>query len=193
MPVEVEAKMKVADLGVIRERLRASGAARVGQRFELNAFFDTPDRALKSRDEGLRVRSMTDEAGATTAVMTFKGPHVGKSGDALKRREEIEFAVGDLDAAAALLARLGFGRTLAFEKRRETWTLHDCFVELDALPHLGTFVEIEGAADAIAVVRTTLALDGEPLITRGYIGMMTKLVAERPELGPIVRFESRAV
>lgn len=188
MPVEVEAKMKVASLAPTRERLVAFSATRVDARFEVNAFFDTPDRALKSRDEGLRVRSMTDEAGDITAVMTFKGPHVGASEDALKRREEIEFAIGDFDAAAALLGRLGYVPTLAFEKRRETWSLGGCLVELDELPHLGTFVEIEGDAEAIEAVRTTLGLDAEPLITRGYIGMMTRLVATRPELGPIVKF-----
>ena len=192
MALEIEAKMKVADLDVIRARLSAAGATRVGARLEMNAFFDTPERLLKSRDEGLRVRAMTDEAGVASSVLTFKGPHVGatdaEAGDALKRREEIEFGVGSFDDAGAVLARLGYGPTLAFEKRRETWRLGGCLVELDELPHLGTFVEIEGDADAIAAVRRTLALDAEPLIARGYIGMIARLVRDRPELGAIVRF-----
>lgn len=192
MPVEIEAKMKVPNLDGPRGRLRRANATRVGSRLELNAFFDTPDRGLKAKDQGLRLRTMTDEFGQTTCVATFKGPHVGAHGDAggeLKHREEIEFTVGSFEDAAAVFTRLGYARSLAFEKRRETWRLHDCLVELDELPHLGTFVEIEGdSADAIHMVRDALMMTDEALITRGYIGMMTRLVAERPELGPVVRF-----
>lgn len=189
MPIEVEAKMKVPNLVIVRDRLIRAGAIRVGSRQELNAFFDTPDRALKAKDEGLRLRTMTDEFGDVTCVATFKGPQANVGGDSLKRREEIEFGVASFDAAAAMFARLGYVRSLAFEKLRETFRLDDCLVELDELPHLGTFVEIEGEADRIHAVREALMLTDEELITRGYIGMMSKLVKERPELGPVVRFE----
>jgi adenylate cyclase, class 2 len=201
MPVEIEAKMKVPDLAVIRERLKRLNATRVGSRLELNAFFDTPDRALKAQDQGLRLRTMTDEAGGVTCVATFKGPHVGERSDGergdgdgtgggeLKRREEIEYGVEAFEPASAVFARLGYAQQLAFEKRRETWSMNGCLIELDELPYLGTFVEIEAdSAEQIHAVRAALSMIQEPLITRGYIGMMSKLVKERPELGPIVRF-----
>lgn len=186
MSTETEAKMKVEDLDAVRERLRALQARRKGIRFEVNAFFDTPDGSLRSRDQGLRLRSMTGEDGTPSCVITFKGPARASQ---VKSREEIEFGISSFDDAAALLGRLGYLPTLGFEKRRETWDLDGCLVELDELPHLGTFIEIEGEDEsAVLGVRDKLALADHPLISRGYIRMIDELVRGRPELGPTVRF-----
>lgn len=188
MPVELEAKIKVETFDAVRERLCACHATRVGSRLELNAFFDTPERLLKSRDQGLRLRQMTNETGDVACVATFKGSQAGGDGR-LKQREEIEFSVGDFEAASAMFERLGYSRRLAFEKRRETFELHGCLVELDELPHLGRFVEVEGeTADAIHATLAALMLSSEAMITRGYIGMMSDLVRKQPTLGLTVRF-----
>lgn len=189
MATETEAKMKVDDLDAVRETLRSLRATRIGTRFEMNAFFDTAERSLKTKDQGLRLRSMIDESGAASTVITFKGP---AAASAVKSREEIEFGIESFDEASALLGKLGYAPTLAFEKRRESWELDDCLVELDELPHLGTFVEIEGASEAIVLaVRTRLGMDALPLISKGYIRMIDDLVRSDPSLGPIVRFTSR--
>ncbi len=185
MATETEAKMKIDDLDAVRVTLRALGAKRVGLRFEINAFFDTTDRSLKSKDQGLRLRSMKHEDGSETSVITFKGPALASQ---VKSREEIEFSIGNFDDAAALLAKLGYAPTLGFEKRRESWELDDCLVELDELPHLGTFVEIEGDTEArVLALRSRLSLDQFPLISKGYIRMIDELVCKNPDLGPTVR------
>jgi len=57
MGMEIEAKMKVDDLEVIRLRLEAAGAVAVGQVLETNTFFDTPNCALREADKGLRLRA----------------------------------------------------------------------------------------------------------------------------------------
>lgn len=188
MAIEIEVKVRAPSLDVVRERLKQAKAKRIGSRFEVNAFFDTPDRAMKVRGEGLRLRSMRDERSKSTAsVITFKGPR--ESGE-VSRREEIEFEIGDFDDAAALLGKLGYERRLGFEKRRESWSLDGCLIELDELPYLGTFVEIEGESDA-KVLRTLkkIGLSHEEPVTRGYISMIDKLVREQPKLGPTVRFK----
>lgn len=186
MPTETEAKMKVDDLDAVRAKLRALRARRLGTRFEMNAFFDTAERSLKSKDQGLRLRTMLDESGTASTVITFKGPAAAST---VKSREEIEFGIESFEDASALLGKLGYTPTLAFEKRRESWELDDCLVELDELPHLGTFVEIEGETEtAVLAVRAKLSMDGEPLISRGYIRMIDDLVRADPKLGPIVRF-----
>src|SRR5690606_38713671 len=114
------------------------------QVMETNLFFDTPDRSLQSADRGLRLRVNrnidTDEC---SIVITHKGP---RREGAFKARQETELRVGDADDAAALLEALGFVRTLTFEKRRERWELDGCGVELDELPRIGSFVEIEGSS-----------------------------------------------
>jgi adenylate cyclase class 2 len=175
MGTELEAKMQVPDHERVRARLREHGATRVGACMELNTFFDTPDRALLAQDKGLRVRHTCDFAtGGERHVVTYKGsPQAG----ALKNREEVEIAVDDGGRASLLLERLGYAPTLSFEKRRETWRVDDCLVELDELPQLGCFVEIEGPdEEAVLSVRDALALDDRPLVRKSYIAMVADLL-----------------
>jgi adenylate cyclase class 2 len=184
MATETEIKFKVEAHDALRERLSAIGAVRRGLRFEVNAFFDDHGK-LKAQGSGLRLRSMRDEAGETRSVITYKGP---ATGDAVRSREEIEFPIGDLDAAAALLARLGYAPTIAFEKRRETWELEGSLIELDELPHLGRFVEIEGEdVTIISSIRARLGLAQLEPATSGYASMFSALIRARPELGPLVQ------
>jgi adenylate cyclase class 2 len=175
MGTELEAKMQVPDHQPIRARLRANGATRLRACMELNTFFDTPQRTLLAQDKGLRVRETCDfETGGERHVVTYKGP---QQDGALKNREEIEFVADDGEQASLLLQRLGYAPTLSFEKRRETWRLEDCTVELDELPRLGCFVEIEGPdEEAVLAAREVLELDDRPLIKRSYIAIVAELL-----------------
>jgi adenylate cyclase class 2 len=178
MSVEIEAKMKVPDLAAVRDRVTAAGGRLVGDYLERNTFFDTEDRSLLAADEGLRVRSSKDRTtGVTTATMTHKGP---RQHGQLKSREETEVVVGDEGDALAMLTCLGFDRVLSFEKRRESWALGGCKVELDELPHLGTFVEIEGPKDeTVLKVRELLGLADRPLNKASYIAMLMTFLQEQ--------------
>src|SRR5687767_8735008 len=141
MAVEIEAKMSVESFDAVRAKLRELGATVAGSHFEVNTFFDTAERGLLARGEGLRLRLNRDAAtGHETYVVTYKGP---RRPGPLKSREEIEFGVSPGAAAADLFERLGYQRTMSFEKRRETWELGGCKVELDEVPVLGRFIEVE--------------------------------------------------
>ncbi len=171
MPVEIEAKMKVDDHEPVRARLASCGARRLGRVLETNAFFDTSARDLLARGEGLRLRTTRDDAnGVVKFVVTFKGP---TGAGEMKRREELEFNVSDAGAATQLLARLGYHSDITFEKRRETWHLDGCDVELDELPELGRFVEIEGPSEEVVIgVRERLGLADCPLVKTPYVAMV---------------------
>jgi adenylate cyclase class 2 len=173
MPIELEIKLKLDDHEPVRARLREIGAKRLGEVLETNTFFDTPDRTLKSQDRGLRLRTSTLAAtGAAKHIITYKGP---RAPGAIKRREEIEFAIDQPDRAVALFKGLGYTDTFTFEKRRESWPVDDCLVELDELPHLGKFIEIEGPSEAsILAVRATLQLDDAPAIAEPYIALLSR-------------------
>lgn len=173
MGVEIEAKMRAADLSAVRDRLTAAGASPLGVVVETNRFFEAADRRLGAEDQGLRLRTNTDAAtGAAEHVVTFKGP---RQPGPFKTREELEFTVGDAAACAAVFARLGYPHELMFEKRRESWSLGGCKVELDELPVVGTFVEIEGADEAsVQAVRQTLGLAREESLQEGYASMVAK-------------------
>jgi predicted adenylyl cyclase CyaB len=176
MGQEIEAKMKVDDHGAIRRRIKSHGGKRAAIELETNIFFDAPDSSLRKAGKGLRIRIAKNEKGQTRCTVTFKGP-LKKT--RLKTREEIEFTAGDPAAAEHLLENLGYKRTLAFQKRRETWKLAGCEVELDTLPHLGQFVEIEGPSySKVIAVRKKLGLSDANLISTAYISLLAKYLAD---------------
>ena len=177
MSLEIEAKMKVDDFDAVRAKLARCGATRVGAVLETNTFFDTPDQSLAAGDRGLRLRRAKDLSSADERfVITVKGP--AQSGP-LKTREEAEVNVDDGERALGVLRALGYEPELSFEKRRETWETGGCTVELDELPILGRFVEIEGPDEqSVMQVREALGLAGFPLIKTGYITMLSRHMME---------------
>ncbi len=178
MAVEIEAKMKVPSLEPVRASLLKAGAERVGEFFETNVFFDTEDRSLLAADQGLRLRvNRNVETNDEQYVMTFKGPRLhGK----LKSREELELGVANARDGERFLGALGYQKILSFEKRRHSWKLAGCFIELDELPHLGVYVEIEGPDEATVLkAREILGLDKTPIIKTSYIAMLMAWLQEQ--------------
>jgi len=178
MPVEIEAKMKVDSLDPVRDRLKAAGASMIGEYLETNTFFDTDDRSLLAADEGLRIRRAEDQStGKQTITITFKGPRQhGK----LKSREEIELTVNDSDIATRLLESLGYRRMMSFQKKRQSWKLGACRVELDELPQLGVYVEIEGPnEEAILKIRESLHLQDRALVKASYVALLMAHLQEQ--------------
>lgn len=187
MPVEIEAKIKVDDLAATRAKLQSLGAKLVGDFFETNVIFDTEDRSLLAVDKGLRVRAArnvaTDEESVT---ITFKGP---RKHSAMKSRQETELQVSGFQPAVELLGQLNFHQVLLFEKRRQSWELGGCKVELDELPHLGCFVEIEGQSEkAIQRVQEQLGLGHRPIVKTAYVGLMMTYLQDRGESERAVKF-----
>jgi adenylate cyclase class 2 len=178
MPVEIEIKMKVDHLAPVRDRLRELGATPAGEVMETNVFFDTPDRALLASDCGLRLRRSRNHATKhEKLVVTYKGP---RAEGQVKRREEIEVGVDGADSTEQLIERLGYVRQLSFEKRRETWKLDKCTVELDSLPELGSFVEIECPTEAdVMKLREKLGLSNVPPVTPTYADLVSHHLSDR--------------
>ena len=165
MPDEIEAKLKVDNHDAVRAALVAAGATRVSKVREVNTYY-----ACSDPDVGLRTRLETDEAGNARGRVTFKGP---RKASKYKSREEIEFDAGDTDAAGRLLERLGHCVALRFEKDRETFTLGDCEIVLDTLPHLGHFVEVEGPSEqSVSDVLAQLGLAERETLQQGYASML---------------------
>ena len=187
MAVEIEAKMKVADLALVKQRLITCGATLIGEFLERNTFFDTEDRSLLAADEGLRLRQNHDlNTGKSVCIMTFKGP---RQHGQLKSREETETTVGSFTDASGLIERMGYTKVLSFEKRRDSWSLGGCEVELDNLPRLGTFVEIEGPKDEVVLrVRELLQLTDRPLVRASYIAMLMTHLQEAGDTSHEVLF-----
>ncbi len=187
MPLEIEIKLRVDSHEAIRTRLAQAGAHRVGFTLETNIFFDRPDRSLRAANSGLRIRLEKHDGGAPlTALMTFKGP---PQASPLHPREAFDIAVDPPEQAISLVEVLGFHRTLAYEKRRESWTLGGCKVELDELPYLGTFMEIEGPSEeAVIAVQARLGLSNIPAVKPSYIQMVDEYVRTHPVAAATLTF-----
>lgn len=182
MPLEIEAKFRLADAGALQARLKAAGARRVGKVLEENHFFDRPDGSLRAGDRGLRVRlarSLDEPNAAQTALLTVKGP---KQASELAPREAFDVEVAPADQIVPLIGALGFVHVMMFEKRRETWELDACLVELDELPELGRFAEIEGpSVEAVRGVQAKVGLSDADLEEASYSKMVSKLLKQRGE------------
>ena len=188
MSVEIEAKIAVHDVPALEQALADCGAVPDGVMLEINTFFDTPDHQLKANDEGLRLRVATFTDGTPAAItITFKGPRAhGK----LKSRSEHEVGITDPQEGAALLVALGYKPVMSFEKRRKRFMLDGCEIDLDEMPYLGRFVEIEGPSeDAVMAVRARLGLSGEPLVRASYISLLQSYMTTHQITDDHIRLE----
>ena len=186
MTWEIEAKMKLVDRAVLEQRLVQIGAQHSELVFEVNTFFDTPDGQLKRRDEGLRLRVNEWHEGQSTVVITHKGPCRESP---LKVRSETELEVMDSIVAGKLLEQLGYEPKLSFEKHRQRWRIDDCLVELDTIPYLGDYVEVEGASEQIVMeMRSRLDLQDLPLIRASYAALLSDYAREHGIEASAIRF-----
>lgn len=176
MALEIEAKMCLADPQSLRQRLRAVGGVFSVCCVEVNCFFDTVDTALLQRDCGLRLRVERSEGGPQKVVLTHKGP---RTCGVLKSRDEHELEVASAADAEMLLEALGYRRQALFEKIRERWIFEDCRVELDTLPFLGHYLEIEGPdEEKVLAVRERLAFSAVPIVRPSYVALMVAFAHE---------------
>jgi len=169
--METEVKIEVADLEPIRRKLQALGARCLGAVDEENVYLDRNDE-LAARDQSLRLRR--DER----VRLTWKGATTFQDG--VVSRPEVEVAVSDFADTLEILKQLGFIPSDRLIKRRETWHLQDVEITLDTLA-FGTFVELEGSAEAIARVAAVLGLD----LRRGLPSSYRKLQRERRPPGRV--------
>lgn len=175
MPHEIEAKYPVRNLTPLRRRLRAVGAVFLGTVVQTDRFYDLPDGTYHRRGCGLRLRSLqVARRGAETLdvrpEVTFKGPL--KAARRVKVRREIQTRLDDERSARLLLAACGLVQTACYRKRRSRYRLGQCRVELDEVPSLGTFVEIEGPDErTIEAVRDLLRIETEH-ISASYLHLL---------------------
>lgn len=171
MTIEIETKLRVESHEPVRSALREAGAEMIGKVLEWNQIFDWADGSLRRAGFGLRLRTMTPVGGGESrAVLTVKGPRLPGP---LKSREEREVEVSDAESAARMLQMLGYVPILRYEKRRESWSLGGCRIELDEPPRIGLFVEIEGPdEESIRRVQASLGLGHIQHTAASYVRML---------------------
>ena len=176
MTHEIESKFKVADFSAVRKALHKEGAEYRGTVLQTDRYFDTSDHRLLAGDCGLRIRSVrylssTAHHKDLRPLLTYKGPAVNNS--QTKIRREIQTRLDDFDAMAEILSICGMEIVITVQKKRSSYKLGDCLIELDELPLIGRFVEIEASSEVrIQRTREKLALTNEP-ISMHYIDLLS--------------------
>ncbi|NDJ60146.1 MAG: class IV adenylate cyclase [Chloroflexi bacterium] len=172
---ETEVKLYVPDLDAVRARLEAMGARLSAQRvYERNIRYDDAAGTFDSERIVLRLRQ------DTRVRLTYKADTDQVAAGDAKVRFEAEVEVSDFDAMHTILGKLGFSPFMIYEKYRTTYTLGAVEVMLDELPY-GSFVEIEGEAEAIMQARQQLDLHDAPSFTASYTTLF-KTVCQRLSL-----------
>ncbi len=187
MGIEIEVKFRLTDPAAMRETLLVAGAESLGTVLEENTYFDTPDGTLRRSDCGLRIRTVKPTGGgAERSVLTYKGPC--REGELKIRREE-EIDIDSPDSARAILAGLGYQPTGSFQKRRESFGMSAARIELDELPRLGFFLEIEADdEETVNAARQAICLENEPTITKTYIELVAGHLADESSRVNELRF-----
>lgn len=157
--LEVELKSVVDDLARRRAAVERAGATLTFEGELADRRYDTPEQALASRDHVLRVRAYRG-AGAVRVELDWKGPTRHEGG--YKVREELEVHVGEPDAMATMLDRLGYIVTIAIDREIAQYDLGGAMIRFERYPRMDDLVEVEGAPDLIehAIAALGLPRDG---------------------------------
>lgn len=155
--LEIELKAVLPNLDAVRDTLERSGAELEFTGGLEDRRFDTPKRALRGRDEVLRLRVYRPDTGEVRAYLDWKGPT--SYDDGYKRREEISTSAGSAESLTAILENLGYVVTMAIDRRIWQYRVDGATVRLERYPRMDDLVEVEGDVDAIerAISRTGVA------------------------------------
>lgn len=171
MKTEIEAKFLHVDPEDIRRRLEAAGATCKQPMKDMRRVIfrsddmDSRHAYLRVRDEGYRV------------AMTYKQ----FDEMSLTGAKEIEFNVGDYEAAVELLKTIGLEARSVQETRREIWEVGDAEVVIDEWPWIDHFIEIEASSEE--VVKSAAEKLGFDWNEAAFGDIMTAYRAEYPHLG----------
>ena len=179
--LEVELKVKIPSLDLVRGNLVHKNAQFLGKVHEHDIYYNAPHRDFGVTDEAVRVRYTDDHA-----VVTYKGPKIKKFD--LKAREELNFAVENGETFEKMLDRLGFTRTTEVNKWRENYKFREASICLDTVDELGTFAEIEVIVEneghnpsaAIEKIAKEIGVEGETLL-ESYLELLLKKRSAEPK------------
>jgi adenylate cyclase class 2 len=179
---ETEVKLYVPYLEVVGVRLERLGATLTAPRvYERNVRYENAAHTL-ARD-GIVLRLRQD----TRARLTYK--EGGSAQDGIVSRTEIEVEVSDFAAMGTILGRLGYTPSMTYEKYRTTYELNGAEIVLDEMPY-GSFVEIEGGADAIETIIERLELGNAPRCTGSYVALFERVKARLGLTFPDLTFDN---
>lgn len=138
---EVELKFIEIAVADVKERLQKAGAKLVSEGdLKMITFMKEGFDRKDSTKHYLRVRKEHNDT-----RITYKSP-ASKDSSATSR-SETEVVVDDYDNAVALFEQLGFTADEPFTKHREHYELGDWHYEIDTVPGIPTYLEVEAQSE----------------------------------------------
>jgi len=195
MAKETEIKLRITDVPAFHRALKRMGARPASpgtaKVHEENVIFDTPQGGLARHGQLLRIRTETPEvrgkskksAPKQRVILTFKQPMTrpgvaeteSRSDGPYKVRDEIEVEVAESGNLTRIFEGLGMNGWFRYEKYRTTFRLpaskawaKGLLIELDETP-IGTFVELEGPAEAIDRAAEELGYSKRDYVLKNYL------------------------
>ncbi len=163
--LEIEAKLKIDDLDLIRAKLGRSGAVLFKERrFEQNVLYDLPENTLLRKRCALRLRIVGNKA-----FLTFKGPQ--QKSRKFKIREELETEVKNPKHMQKILNALGYRIVFRYQKYRTVYRKKKLIICLDET-HVGHFLELEGERSTIVRFAKSLGFTKPEFIKADYIALL---------------------
>ena len=161
LEVELKASLTGCPEEALLQRAAALGFCLQRRLRETDTYFNGDCRDFRETDEALRLRSSRLlPGGEGECLLTYKGPKVDA---ASSTRVEHETAVSDPEAAARLLAALGYRPAFVVDKLRSEYRLDGVTLCLDQVSGLGLYLELEtlleDAGREAAVERLLALLD----------------------------------
>lgn len=179
--LEIEIKLRIADLPSLVRNLWRLGATPAGRVLEKNTLYDTPASDFRRRGRLLRLRTETPAPSAAypggphRVILTSKAPASAgpvrpsavSRGPLYKERLERELVVHDPRGWPAVLCSVGLRPRFRYEKYRTSFRLFGLHLDLDETP-VGIFLELEGAPRSIDRVARALGFSPEDYIRETY-------------------------
>lgn len=140
---EIEAKVLEINRKEIEKKLKNVGAKKHGTIKMKAAYFDFPAGSLKKQGKVVRLRLEGKDA-----VFCLK---CRKAKSKLKNMEELETKVENFNETKKMLLGLGLLQEREFSKTRTSYKLGKASIELDKMPGIPLFLEIEAPSEKLVI------------------------------------------
>lgn len=145
--IEVEIKLKIDNIEVIRRKLINLGFSECDTLTEIDTYFDNKIGEIRSSDSALRIRETINHTNAShLCQVNFKGK---KYDNISMTRPEFETLIEDKAAMMGILKGLGYSPVQPIVKKlRRELVMSNINACLDTVDGLGDYLEIEIVIDS---------------------------------------------
>lgn len=181
--IEVEVKIPVKNIEIIKEKLLQSGFLYQKTVVETDTYYTSDHYDMRKHDKALRIRKTENlETGEAKAQLNCKGP---KLDNISMTRKETEIEIREPEKMEEILKELEFyPASCTVKKTRSYYSRENMTAAADQVENLGSFLELEilareeadrekGLAE-IDRVMEKLGCDRRETVQRSYLSMLER-------------------